>query len=170
MQAHYRSELEFSWDNLGAALTRLKRMVMAVSQLRAATEAATEITHPKLTELLARFDAAISDDLNTPIALTLLEEAITLKKINAAQKLATITRMDEVTGLALLTLSRTDLRLRPKAAHVTDAEIDAAIVARKQARDAKDYAASDQIRDDMAAKGVALMDGDSMGWEWLLPS
>ena len=170
LQAHYRSELEFSWDNLGAALTRLKRMVMAVSQLRAATDAATEITHPKLTELLARFDAAISDDLNTPIALTILEEAITLKKIDAAQKLATIMRMDEVTGLALLTLARTDLRLRPKAAHVTDAEIDAAIVARKQAREAKDYAASDHIRDDMATKGVALMDGDSMGWEWLLPS
>ena len=30
LQAHYRSELEFSWEGLGAALTRLKRMVMAV--------------------------------------------------------------------------------------------------------------------------------------------
>ena len=35
LQAHYRSELEFSWDGLEAALTRLKRMVMAAGQLRA---------------------------------------------------------------------------------------------------------------------------------------
>ncbi len=168
LQAHYRSELEFSWDNLGAALTRLKRMVMAVSQLRETTGAATEISHPKLTELLTRFDAAISDDLNTPIALTILEEAIALKKIEAAQKLATIARMDDVTGLALLTVSRADLRLRPKAATISETEIDAAIAERKQAREAKDYAASDRIRDAMAAQGVALMDGDSLGWEWLL--
>ena len=168
LQAQYRSELEFSWDNLGAALTRLKRMVMAVSQLRASTEVAPDITHPKLTELLTRFDAAISDDLNTPIALTILEEAIALKKVDAAQKLATIARMDMVTGLALLNLSRTDLRLRPKAAVVTEENIDAAIAERKAAREAKDYAASDRIRDEMAAKGVALMDGDSMGWEWLV--
>ncbi len=168
LQAHYRSELEFSWDNLGAALTRLKRMVMAVSQLRETTGAATEISHPKLTELLSRFDAAISDDLNTPIALTILEEAIALKKIDAAQKLATIARMDDVTGLALLTVSRADLRLRPKTATINETEIDAAIAERKQVREAKDYAASDRIRDTMAAQGVALMDGDSLGWEWLL--
>ena len=35
LQAHYRSELEFSWDGLGAALTRLKRLVMAMENLKA---------------------------------------------------------------------------------------------------------------------------------------
>jgi cysteinyl-tRNA synthetase len=35
LQAHYRSELEFSWEGLGAALTRLKRIVMAVETLKA---------------------------------------------------------------------------------------------------------------------------------------
>jgi cysteinyl-tRNA synthetase len=38
LQAHYRSELEFSWEGLSAALTRLKRMVMAVAQLRSMDE------------------------------------------------------------------------------------------------------------------------------------
>src|SRR3546814_12045746 len=37
LQAHYRSELEFSWEGLGAALTRLKRLVMAVERLKAST-------------------------------------------------------------------------------------------------------------------------------------
>src|SRR3546814_8813520 len=40
LQAHYRSELEFSWDGLGAALTRLKRLVMAASPVRDAAAAA----------------------------------------------------------------------------------------------------------------------------------
>jgi cysteinyl-tRNA synthetase len=40
LQAHYRSELEFSWEGLGAALTRLKRLVMAVAALKAQGPAA----------------------------------------------------------------------------------------------------------------------------------
>src|SRR3546814_9004418 len=73
LQAHYRSELEFSWDGLGAALTRLKRLVMAASPVRDAAAAA--IADRRLTDLLAKFDAAVSDDLNTAVALTLVEEA-----------------------------------------------------------------------------------------------
>ncbi|MFX5563098.1 hypothetical protein ABTD73_21865, partial [Acinetobacter baumannii] len=38
LQAHYRSELEFSWDNLAAASVRLKRLVMAVASLRASND------------------------------------------------------------------------------------------------------------------------------------
>ena len=37
LQAHYRSELEFSWEGLGAALTRLKRLVMQVDKLQGRT-------------------------------------------------------------------------------------------------------------------------------------
>lgn len=43
LQAHYRSELEFSWDNLLAALTRLKRLVMAVERLKEQTEQWAEV-------------------------------------------------------------------------------------------------------------------------------
>ncbi|MGD9665127.1 MAG: cysteine--tRNA ligase, partial [Novosphingobium sp.] len=70
-QAHYRSELEFSWEGLGAALTRLKRLVMAVERL-ADAPAGADANHPKFAAILDKFDAAISDDLNTPIALTAL--------------------------------------------------------------------------------------------------
>ena len=73
LQAHYRSELEFSWEGLGAALTRLKRLVMAAVPVREAESA--EVTDHRLTDLLAKFDMAISDDLNTAVALTLIEEA-----------------------------------------------------------------------------------------------
>jgi cysteinyl-tRNA synthetase len=168
LQAHYRSELEFSWDNLAAALTRLKRMVMGISNIRATADIAASVDHPKLAELLARFDAAVSDDLNTAIALTCLDEVIAAKKVDAGQKLATIARMDDVLGFGLTTLDRTDLRVRPKSAVSTEADIEATLTRRKQARVDKDFATSDVLRDELIAKGIEVMDGDPLGWDWKL--
>jgi cysteinyl-tRNA synthetase len=174
LQAHYRSELEFSWEGLGAALTRLKRMVMAVAQLRqrlpdsTSPPAAARVVPGRLAELLERFDAAISDDLNTPVALTVFDEAIALKKVDPGDKLAALTMMDGVLGLGLCDLDRADLRLRPRAATITEAEIETALARRKDARAAKDFAASDALRDELGACGVEVMDGDPLGWDWKL--
>jgi len=167
LQAHYRSELEFSWEGLGAALTRLKRLVMAVANLTAQAQPAAA-PGAKFAPLLDRFDAAMTDDLNTPVALTVLEEAMALKKTDAGEKLAALAAMDAVLGLDLFNLTRADLRLRPKAAEIAEAEIEAALAERKEARAAKDFARSDALRDALAARGVEVMDGDPLGWEWKL--
>jgi len=181
LQAHYRSELEFSWDGLGAALTRLKRLVMAMEALKAQVEGPVAEPDGGWTQLhahdeldavflpfLARFDEAVSDDLNTPIALTVLEELLALKKVDTREKLVAASAMDAVLGLKLATLTRSDLRLRPKGAAISEAEIEAALARRKAARAEKDFATSDAIRDELAAKGVEVMDGDPLGWEWKL--
>lgn len=167
LQAHYRSELEFGWDGLGAALTRLKRMVMLAERIPEA-DADGRTDHPKFAKLLETFEAAISDDLGTPIALTALEEALAVKKVDASIKRAVIAKMDMVLGLGLLDLKRTDLRIRPKSAEITEAEIEQALAARKAARADKDFAKSDALRDELTAKGVEVMDGDPLGWEWKL--
>ncbi|MBB3939952.1 cysteinyl-tRNA synthetase [Novosphingobium fluoreni] len=166
LQAHYRSELEFSWENLGAALTRLKRMLIAAERLRDVS--AGEGVHPKLAPMLATFDAAVSDDLNTPIALTALEDVLAAKKIDAGAKRAVVEQMDSVLGLDLFGLTRADLRLRPIAATIDEAAIDALLDRRKAARAEKDFATSDTLRDELAAYGVEVMDGDPLGWEWKL--
>jgi cysteinyl-tRNA synthetase len=185
LQAHYRSELEFSWEGLQAALVRLKRMVMGVSNLKArhaelasasylATSESKTLKQvqgdvaPGISAALKDFSAAVEDDLNTAIAITSLETLIGLKKVDAAQHLAAIAEMDNVLGLNLMTLTRTDLRVRPKAAVITEAEIETALLLRKDARAAKDFAKSDAIRDDLIAKGVEVMDGDPLGWDWKL--
>jgi len=185
LQAHYRSELEFSWEGLQAALVRLKRMVMAVSNLKArhaelvsasylATSESKTLKQvqgdvaPAISAALNDFAAAVSDDLNTAIAITSLETLIGLKKVDAAQHLAAIAEMDAVLGLNLNSLTRTDLRIRPKAAVITETEIETALAARKDARAEKDFAKSDAIRDDLIAKGVEVMDGDPLGWDWKL--
>ncbi|MCX7285369.1 MAG: cysteine--tRNA ligase, partial [Novosphingobium sp.] len=111
LQAHYRSELEFSWEGLAAALTRLKRMVMASEQLKARIPPSMgEGDHPRggegapsgtpdgapppsamvplpvpgmnFARFLERFESAGSDYLNTPVALTVFEEVLALKKVD----------------------------------------------------------------------------------------
>ena len=167
LQAHYRSELEFSWDGLGAALTRLKRLVMAAEKLKDEPSLAVA-EHPKFAPVLSKFDEAIADDLNTPIALTALEEVLAVKKVDAGMKRAVVEEMDRVLGLDLFGLSRADLRIRPRDAQITEAEIEADLLRRKEARLAKDFATSDAIRASLTAKGVEVMDGDPLGWEWRL--
>jgi cysteinyl-tRNA synthetase len=74
--------------------------------------------------------------------------------------------MDAILGLNLLTLTRQDLRIRPKDAQITEDEIEATLAARKEARVAKDFAKSDELRDALITKGVEVMDGDPLGWDW----
>jgi cysteinyl-tRNA synthetase len=170
LQAHYRSELEFSWEGLGAALTRLKRMVMAYQTAKSKAEGvwiARALPEP-LEKLRIAFDAAIAEDLNTPEALVVLEQVLSLKKVDSSAIVAWAAALDSVLGLDLADLTRADLRIRPKAATITEAEIEAALARRKEARAAKDFAASDAIRDELAAQGVEVMDGDPLGWEWKL--
>ncbi|NVD43658.1 cysteine--tRNA ligase [Qipengyuania atrilutea] len=172
LQAHYRSELEFSWEGLSAALTRLKRMVMTAQALRSGQSGDPDMRRDdgwgKLQGAADKFASAISDDLNTPLALTALEEVVATKKVDVALKISLLREMDAVLGLDLLNLTRIDLRIRPKAATITKAEIEDALERRRQARAEKDFATSDAIRDELAAAGVEVMDGDPLGWEWKL--
>ena len=162
LSAQYRSELEFSAENLGAALTRLKRLVIAVTALKA--KSAGTGTAPQ--SWIKRLDEAVSDDLNTPRALPVLDELLAEKSLATEDRLAALAEFDAVLGLNLLSLSREGLRVRPAAATLIADEIEARLAERKQARAEKDFARSDAIRDELAAAGVEVMDGDPLGWDW----
>jgi cysteinyl-tRNA synthetase len=190
LSAHYRSELEFSPENLGAALTRLKRLVMATGQLRekagtaewmrvvaeaGASKGASFAYQRNVIEdglpadaaaLIARFDEAVSADLMIPQALPLLEEALGSKAWSADVRLRVLASMDLVLGLGLLSLDRAALRIRPAGAEIAEADIEVQLAERQAARAARDFATSDAIRDALTASGVELMDGDSLRWEW----
>jgi cysteinyl-tRNA synthetase len=192
LQAHYRSELEFSWEGLLAAFVRFKRMVMGVTALKARhaelvsasivpNEPAVKAEEWTLKqvqgddELMDSFssqidgiDETLSDDLNTAVALVTLDFVLSIKGGSPGPSLKFVDSMDSVLGLNLLTLTRQDLRIRPKAAIINEEEIESALAARKDARAAKDFATSDRIRDDLIAKGVEVMDGDPLGWDWKL--
>jgi cysteinyl-tRNA synthetase len=185
LQAHYRSEMEFTWEGLAAAQTRLKRIVMLTENLEAHTAIWTERngieprSHDEwlswelegksvgeLNQCLDEFSDAIADDLNTSKAMTIFEKMLMLRDAESPWELAALTKVEAVLGLNLLALTRCDFRIRPITVTITEPEIEAALAQRKEARAAKDFAKSDAIRDDLIAKGVEVMDGDPLGWDW----
>jgi cysteinyl-tRNA synthetase len=184
LQAHYRSELEFSFDNLAAAFTRLKRMVIGVAKLKtlALSGDASQAIDEHSADNLEKLSEAVSEDLNTPKALTHME-AVALNgpgsipmnfksdtdiANHCAARLRNLMQMDSVLGLNLTDTDRADLCVRPASAAITEDEVQARLTERKAARENKDFATSDRIRDELSAAGVEVMDGDPLGWEWKL--
>ena len=168
LQAHYRSELEFSWDNLLAALTRLKRMVIAVEKLRELTETRPNGNPVASAGFSEALDEEISDDLNTSNVISMLDIVFGRSDLKPSDRIELVGRFDELTGMNLVGLARVDLRIRPASATLTKPEIEARLTTRKAARAAKDFTTSDRIRDELAAAGVEVMDGDPLGWDWKL--
>ncbi len=188
LQAHYRSEMEFTWEGLAAAFVRLKRMFSVIErwkksralvsalEVNSSGEQAHEppwwrsVAQQKNKveiegwerEVAGRFANAVVSDLNTAEAIPQLESALNYGIFEL------INSFDQVLGLNLLTLTRADLRIRPAAATLTEATIESRLTERKAARAAKDFATSDRIRDDLIAQGVEVMDGDPLGWDWKL--
>ena len=73
-----------------------------------------------------------------------------------------------MSALGLPLAERGALRIGPRGAQIAEAEIETILARRKAARADKDFALSDALRDELAAKGVEVMDGDPLGWEWKL--
>ncbi len=165
LQAHYRSELEFSGEGLIAALTRLKRLVIAVESLRARPEGKGATDAGIYRDQL---DEAVSDDLATPRALTVLEAMLADKRLSPAARLAALDDFDAVLGVWLKSLTRAELRMRPIDAVLDEEDVADRLAKRRAARAERDFTRSDAIRDELAEAGVEVMDGDPLGWDWRL--
>jgi cysteinyl-tRNA synthetase len=170
LSTHYRKQLRFSWETLHQAEEALRRLVDASARLDTVT---TPGSHDDLAEAVARartaFDEALQSDLNTSAALaalfelvrplhTAIDEArIGLDDAEAARGL--FAHADRVLGVLSL---RQQEEARPP---VDPAEIERLIEERQAARRRRDFAASDRIRDDLAARGILLEDGPG-GTRW----
>ncbi len=144
LQSHYKKELAFDWEGLDAAKTGRRRLKEKVLSL-GTTEG--EIHQSRI----EGFADAISDDLNMPQALALAYELMDDVSINDADKLSTIKKMDMVLGLKLD--EEVKVELPP--------EILQLILDRNKARDEKDWAKADKIRDKIQENGKWIVkDGD----------
>lgn len=151
---HYRSEGNFTFDNLSAAQNRLKHW-RNIAALRHQTYDDLE-KNDEMDPSPAAISAvreALSDDLNTPEALRIIDETFSyieshgLGKINHYTLSELLEAIDDMLGLQIV----------PNTPDITD-EQKRLILERTQAREAKDWAKSDLLRDRLADTGVLVRD------------
>ncbi len=174
----YRSPIDFSGEAVDAATRGWERIAGPVRAVRerlrapALPEGGADELAPALAELKTRFVEAMSDDFNTPVALSVLFDLSKLANsaLNAEPPAgrgaleAVAALYEELGGQVLGVLPAAE------AATTANAEREAALIRlllemRAEARARKDFAASDKIRDQLKAAGVILEDGKA-GTTW----
>ena len=161
LQSHYRRNLVFSWENLDNAVAAYDKLIAKIAALKDDGEVDADVFN----KLKERFVGALNGDLNTSVAVTALYDVLKAK-CNDATKLAAIADFDQVLSLNLLSAAKT---LREKQTQEeqasADPEIDALVVARTEAKKAKNFAEADRIRDELKARGIEIID-TPQGAKW----
>ncbi len=160
LSTHYRKPLAFAADNLKAAAHARARLDHFLERLSLASGAGAGDgdIEERLFQLKKEFVTALDDDLNISRVLSSLfalvgecNAALDRGQLGHAAAAAIGSRLrelDEVLGIMN----------QPQAAAAPDAEIDARVQAREEARKRRDWAAADQIRQELAAQGIDLTD------------
>jgi cysteinyl-tRNA synthetase len=163
LQAHYRSTLDFSNEALQAAEKGLKRLLEAAKTLEKLPLSDAEAQVAEVTELVKNVTAALDDDLNTPIAIANLFDAVRL--INAANDKKEPLGKTAVEQLQRLfndivygVLGLRDDRQATGNNALLDGVIHMILDVRNTAKANKDFATSDKIRNELTALGVVVKD------------
>ncbi len=164
ISSHYRSPLNFSETNIESAKSALKRLYIA---LKGYTEN-TEDKSPIDINYEERFNEALNDDFNTPIALSILFEIakqINIERISNPNKANVLSSMLIKLGNFIGILEYNAEDYLKQGSELSEAEISEKIVQREAARNSKDFAMSDQIRDELVELGIILEDSAN-GTTW----
>ncbi len=163
LASHYRSPLNYGDESLEQARSALTRLYTALKDLPAASAPAND-------EHEQRFNAAMDDDFNTPVAVAaLFDLAHDLNRLRAsdpaeaAARGALLRRLGGVLGLLQRAPESFLQAGNPEGLSI--AAIEALIGERLAARKAKNWKESDRIRDELKGQGVVLEDGPA-GTSW----
>ena len=156
LSSHYRSQLNYSAENLEQAHAALGRLYTALRNVTPSTDIDMQ------SDYIARFKAAMDDDFNTPEALPVLFELA--REVNRfketeyakAAELAGILKL--LAGVLGMLQGDAEQFLQSGASDDDVAEIEALIAKRNTARANKDWAAADAARDALTAKGIIVED------------
>ena len=142
---HYKGKLNFTWEGMNSAAVSLKRLREGYQKHLVGN---AEVSDEIINDMENRFHQAINDDLNMPLAMSVVWEAIKyLEKSNKIAKL--LEKFDTVLGLKIA---------EKKQEKEIPQEILELVEQRKQARAEKNWAESDRLRDLIAEKGYNIKD------------
>ncbi|MEY2875748.1 MAG: hypothetical protein RLZZ373_3119 [Pseudomonadota bacterium] len=163
LRVHYRSPFNFSDAGLDDARSALRRLYTALDAV--APDAGVGEIDWSL-PAAARFKAAMDDDFNTPIAVSVLFDlAGEVNRSRSAKTAALLWRLGGVLGV-LQQQPRQFLQTGVGTSVVDEAHIQAQIAARAAAKAARNFAESDRIRAALAAQGILLKDS-AQGTTWV---
>ncbi len=165
LSSHYRSQLNYSDEQLNQARSALQRLYGALLD----TET---VAVPQQTEYQQRFEQAMNDDFNTANAIAVLFDLV--RKINRAKTEnpdtvnALASLLKYLGGIIGMLQNDADVFLKSQAnsdGGLADAEIETLIQQRLDARSNKDWAEADRIRDKLTSAGIVIEDGaDGTRW------
>ena len=163
----YDKQLNFTFDNLTGAGSTIERLRDFRARLLEANleEGSNDETGAQAKVALKKFEAAMDDNLNTSAALAALHDLV--REINTALANGTIKTGDRERVLDTIGKIDTVFNIFGEIKEeLLDAEIEALIEERVSARRDKNFARSDEIRDQLAAQGIILEDTkDGMRWK-----
>lgn len=173
LQTHYRSPIEFTADSLIAAkngLSRLIRAARAVSEEEAAeltlggSAADSDLTKDVMRQYQGEFAAAMNSDFNSAAAVAVLFNLAdkVFQETEPRRRLSYMYAIDTFSNVLGFTLEDTSRKVDNDTA---SGIIDLLLEIRKSAREKKDFATSDLIRDRLACLGVKVMD-TAGGAQW----
>jgi len=165
ISVHYRASLSHSDDSLAAAAAAIERLDALVAALSTYRE--DHADDSSLPDALAAareaFGAALDDDLNASAALAALFDLV--RELNRRIERRALSTADAEHSLEALRDLDQVLAILPDPEPALDADVEVLLAAREAARAARDWAASDRLRDELAARGIGVEDTrDGQRW------
>lgn len=158
LQSHYRKPLTFSYESLDNCVKAYEKLTKRIASLGKDGEIDREAAQA----LIDKFKAAMDNDLNTSLGLTVVYDVLKAEA-NDATKRYVLGELDKVLSLNLLA----EKEEAQKESNPQDAEVEALIQQRTEARKNKDWATADAIRDKLAAMKVVVVDTkDGISWHY----
>ena len=164
ISSHYRSPLNYSEANIKSAQSGLKRLYNALKGL----SINTEDSFIKSTDYEEKFNEALNDDFNTPMALSILFEIakqINIERTTNPEKASVLSSQLVKLGNYIGILEYNAEEYLKLGSELSESEISKKIEQREAARNTKDFALSDQIRDELIELGIILEDSIN-GTSW----
>ena len=161
LASHYRSPVNYSEDNLEVAKSSVSRLYSALEGF----DADQLTTAEQNTSFETEFTSVMNDDFNTPQAMAVLFElAKEVNKTKSETLAGLLKKLANQIGL-LEQDAEVFFKSQPSQSDLTDEMIQGLIDERTEARKNKDFARSDQIRDELLAQGIELLDS-AQGTTW----